>query len=1831
MEKKWNGIIQGKVLCKALNLIMAVWVCLCGVTTVFAQTGNPAFEAKVDSLKQVYMNQGIPEASAEKRARARALGEYKYSQLIMPTGGVLLNPALGSIAVNRDAKFVAYTPEQLVDSVFVKSSVCSSVSNVTLRAHGWDGSAWTSDSTNRGLGYFSQHNAAPHIFEFAEGLVLSTGGLRAIEGPNGDTGDGSDGGFIPPASDPVFGDPDLEVLEYRVENNGGDPDGPNVTVLEFDFVPANSVMTFRYIFASEEYLEWANSEFNDVFGFFIDGPGISGGMGFTGDGINIATLPIPGDPFVAINNINWGFVSEGYHNSASSSGFVEPGPTFYDQTPHNPDYYINIPGGWMQVAPAPVLTPTQDSLRMSMEFDGRTVVLTATCTVIPCELYHLKLAIANASDNVWQSAVFLEAHSFDIGANMENYGSMNRNQTIIYRGCTDNQFALFRPCTDDAQADTTIYLTYSGTCLPNITSPGGLPLPDHVVIPQYVDTVYVPYNVNTTDAGAGHRTFNVHSEVKGVCGGTYTMTIDLYDTSNPNDFQATATLACPGQSNGTITVTTGTGGSGVYESSIDGGVTWQTSTLGYTYTGLPSDDYTVFIRDVGGCSYITRYVSTIFPRALSGSINLCPPTWSTTLTAPAGVSFTYQWYKDGTAIAGAIYQNYAATALGEYYAVMSNGVCNAVSSDTLTLSSDNCLWAYDDFSQTLREMPDTISVLDNDIIPGICLPAVVDSILTPQPQLEGLAYINSSGDKVIFIPAPGFTGEAVFTYQIVCGTDTATAQVTVRVHAFPDNVIDIDCWGKPVPKTWGMTVTATSQVNLSPYEIAMVGDVDGCGIPEIIVCMNPVDATVGGITRPSSQLAIYKGNNLSAPWKTINTNHPYTWGNITKYGIVKTVIDNKDTTLIVVAESDLYLRAYNYNGGSPVWTSNAVYHSTNSDIGYQGTAPAFADFNNDGIPEIMVKGKIFNSVNGQLLCAAPDPQFPKCAPIAADLFNTGKLNLIVGNRIYTPDASLSTLILERTITLPVNPIDTDIPSALGARPAFTDGGLVSAVDIDHDGKLELIYMVNRSGLASPYVGEALICVVDPVTGNIKASKYIPYAPLCSWPFVGDIDGCGFPEIVFITSRANVAPPNATEQPYWLMHAYKYVGGNPLLQKFWTLQHQDGSGMTGMTIFDFNQDGIMEIVYRDEQNLRIINGSLIDHLTGLPVTSPYNLASVPNTSGTGTEYPVVADVDGDGQAEIAIVGGTAARTTLGSLRVYKTDNLSESPWAPARKVWHQHAYSAVNINEDLTVPQYQLSPATLFPNGKRPYNNFLQQQTELNPFGDPLWRLPDLDYDNMSLIVSDVVGDSVSITVTVINKGDALIGPPIYVALYKETIPPQLYTSAELIAVDSAMITLLPDSIGQVTVRIPDITTYPPFANIVIRLNDNGVTFPYYAECDTFNNDKTVPNPARHLLMKKRATLLLTPPFPHNGTMPNPVAMLFTDTVEYRISAINGYVTPMNIQIIDTLPAYLDYVPLSSNQPVTQTTLLGVPLRDKLVWSFSAVIPTDSAVVTFRATLPEAVSASQPLLANKAYVAIQGDTVPTNVTWHQGAGVMVVTFSAGFGGKIYQATEQVLDYRTTPHAGVIIVPDEGYRFAGWSHADYLSLRGEMIQAQSGIMLYDTLTIYGDVELHADFELEDYPIVYHLNGGYFPSVIARNEAICSHFSIESPSITLEVPQKASDVFVGWTGANGDEPQLTVTIPAGSTGERAYYAHFLFSGQEEIDPQPILMPSDDMIWVAQHELYVRTAKAGSILRIYTLDGVLQQQQAILHPGETKYKLASGLYIVTLNNGIGQKVMVD
>ena len=156
----------------------------------------------------------------------------------------------------------------------------------------------------------------------------------------------------------------------------------NKTIIEFDFIPNGNNLQFKFVFASEEYPEFVNSSFNDVFGFFLSGQGITGPY-LSGTAANIAVIPgSTPSAAISINNLN--------------NGTANNGPCEYC------NFYVNNGTG------NPVV------LNSTIQYDGFTSVIGAVSNVQCGLTYHIKLAIANVGDNGWDSAVFLEAGSFNV-------------------------------------------------------------------------------------------------------------------------------------------------------------------------------------------------------------------------------------------------------------------------------------------------------------------------------------------------------------------------------------------------------------------------------------------------------------------------------------------------------------------------------------------------------------------------------------------------------------------------------------------------------------------------------------------------------------------------------------------------------------------------------------------------------------------------------------------------------------------------------------------------------------------------------------------------------------------------------------------------------------------------------------------------------------------------------------------------------------------------------------------------------------------------------------------------------------------------------------------------------------------------------------------------------------------------------------------------------------------------------------------------------------------------------------------------------------------------
>ncbi len=292
-----------------------------------------------------------------------------------------------------------YSAERLIKEVFATDR-CETIFNVRQIGTNADG-----------IGYFE---GPSDIVGFSRGIIISSGKIRDAAGPNSKTDTGSR------LSGPTP-DPDLDRV-----TNGGIFDRSGV---EFDFVPLESTITFRYVFASEEYCEYVGSAYNDIFGFFVSGPGLDGP--YDRGAVNIAQVPGTQQP-VTINNIS-------YRNNKS--------------------YYLDNEFAAIRKEANCNGEIGDGSRFQTIEYDGQTVTLTATIRVEPCQTYHIRLLVADVSDSDRDSAVFLEAGSFDLGASVTLQGEGNEDAPVIaYEGCTPGTLRVVRGA--DSSLDRDHYVSY---------------------------------------------------------------------------------------------------------------------------------------------------------------------------------------------------------------------------------------------------------------------------------------------------------------------------------------------------------------------------------------------------------------------------------------------------------------------------------------------------------------------------------------------------------------------------------------------------------------------------------------------------------------------------------------------------------------------------------------------------------------------------------------------------------------------------------------------------------------------------------------------------------------------------------------------------------------------------------------------------------------------------------------------------------------------------------------------------------------------------------------------------------------------------------------------------------------------------------------------------------------------------------------------------------------------------------------------------------------------------------------------------------------------------
>lgn len=667
--------------------------------------------------------------------------------------------------------------------------------------------------------------------------------------------------------------------------------------------------------------------------------------------------------------------------------------------------------------------------------------------------------------------------------------------------------------------------------------------------------------------------------------------------------------------------------------------------------------------------------------------------------------------------------------------------------------------------------------------------------------------------------------KGILLLELVCA-NTVFAQMSKnnpidfgsRETVLPDNIDSANCVFFPVGDEWGVRIGWSSTSIVSNLNIPLVGDLDDDGNPEI-VCFSKNGQTPQAPNK-ANQLLVFDGVSKQIK-STLDLPSYVSAYDAAAYGLIKT---SSRKGLIVVACYDFKLRAYDItsvNPNTPYWVSNVDYGTT---FGDWSVNVNFADFNHDGHPEVYVRNKIYNAETGVLLATAVGgnntassynhfthlTHWKMSTPIAADIINDENLELILGNEIYDVRITNPTgtngnsITLERQIT-PPNGVPID--------------GNPQVADFNADGYLDVFISIrntdNHPGTVYGYVWNVHNNVIStPFTINTTFSGK-------SIPMIGDIDNDGLLEVLI---QCGVAGSNQKFQ------AYKYHPNSRTFELMWGFATDEDSYSNSITAFDFNQDGLLELIICDQSTLRIVNGTGISHITHNDTVPVYIMSSFPFSEITIMQYPVIVDADNDGNAEIVSVGSD-------KLNILESNG---AYWAPTRKVWNQYMYNITNINNDLTVTQHQFNNATAFidPDGvtRYPFNNFLQQVTTLDQYGRPFYAVPDIA--TLSTDITPNNGNT-SLNVTYTNQGDNTLKSPYSITVFANQLGGEVL---QTIIVNDPL--LVGETIQQnITLPISEPCLLEDISTLVVAINcagsgiaQNGGLQP---ECDLTNNTAQV--------------------------------------------------------------------------------------------------------------------------------------------------------------------------------------------------------------------------------------------------------------------------------------------------------------------------------------------------------------------------------------------------------
>ncbi|MFY0608264.1 MAG: LamG domain-containing protein, partial [Cyclobacteriaceae bacterium] len=620
----------------------------------------------------------------------------------------------------------------------------------------------------------------------------------------------------------------------------------------------------------------------------------------------------------------------------------------------------------------------------------------------------------------------------------------------------------------------------------------------------------------------------------------------------------------------------------------------------------------------------------------------------------------------------------------------------------------------------------------------------------------------------------------------------------------------------PDPQFNMKTEWASQDETANSHALPAVGDINQDGTPEVVVTNRQAKtvAVLDGVTGATEFV-------ITLDFEPENA---LVLASLEGDGCAEIIVVENRGSHISVYDCQENLRWSTITAGGNV--TNLAAASGGADIGL----PAVADFNGDGSVELYYKNEIRNALTGDIVVSGSgDWEFDFVhSPAAVDIDGDGDLELITGNMIWNVDIAGGSLSkyadMNDVIAADATLSGSYYPKAIASGAQWTS---ISVADIDSDNHLDII---TSGALGSDNTGTATIFYwnVDKAFVKIYQDAANDYEKGTGRINIGDVNDDGELNLTYVSNE--------------LLYSLEIDAVTGDLDPIWTKGIEEtSSGFTGCTLFDFNGDGASEILYRSEKSLLIIDGKNGD--------TKKELACV---SQTQEEYPLVADVDGDGASEICVTCYTSngtpttpySNTRYSQVRVFGADG---EAWQPSRSVWNQHAYFNVNVNDDLTIPSSQQDHSRVFSTDictdgeNRFLNTFLSQAPFVEGDGCPSYVSPDIELDGSSITASaaNCPETEFETTFTISNVGDADLSGTLPVTFYAgdPTLPGSIKLNTEVevlnnfLKTETRTITMDVDGIGgnfDLYVSVNDFGQTPPITPIAASIT----------ECDLDNNIET---------------------------------------------------------------------------------------------------------------------------------------------------------------------------------------------------------------------------------------------------------------------------------------------------------------------------------------------------------------------------------------------------------